>query len=96
MTFRNIGSLFDRKKKELKFTKNINLEIKEVLRGFLRTHYGDNLDKFNFTMEYNSSEKTLSIITENKTIANELSFNLGNINNFFRTRGIQLNRILIR
>ena len=94
--FKDLGNLFDIKNRNIKFSKNKNLEVREIFNDFLNKYYGNNLDKFNFIIEYNYLDKTLNIKTENKTIANELSFNLGNINIFFKTKGVQLNKILIK
>jgi hypothetical protein len=96
MTFKNLGNYFEKRKKAANINQDRSDIIKNNLRIFLTEKFGENIKGVSLKIEYNAKENNLTITTGSKTIANELSFYLGDLLDFFKKEKIPLNRILIR
>ena len=94
--FKNIGSLFEKKKVILGATQDKTSQIKHTLKSFLESKFGDNLKGFLFEISYDKNNNGLTITSSNKIIANELTLQLVELNEALQKDNIKLARILIR
>lgn len=94
--FKNLNNKFEKRLSLLSKTQSKDQDIKESLKIFLEKEFGDNLKGFSFIINYNSKDNSLTIDTQNKILASELTIRLGDINEFLKTRNIRLDRILVR
>jgi hypothetical protein len=93
---RNIGGLFERRKNSLNRSQDRSKLIKNILQEFLTQRFGDNLKGLSFNIEFNPKNNNLTITTDNKIIANELSLQLHDLAGHLKANKIALNSILIR
>ena len=94
--FKNIGTFFEKKKNLVSKNQDKTTTIKTNFYLFLKNKLGKEVLNFNFDLNYSSKENSLTIITNNKTMANELSLYLDQLNSFFKEKEIKLNQILVR
>lgn len=71
-------------------------EIKQALQGFLKNRFGDDLAGFSISIRYDYKDNQLVITTNSKTLTNELSLCLVDLNDFLKDKQIKLDRILIK
>lgn len=63
---------------------------------FLKARLGDDLDEKYISLGYNPKDNSLILNAGNKILANELTFHLVDIQEFIKTKGVKLDKILIR
>ena len=93
---KNISNIFEKKKNYLNKYQDKSSLIKYKFYLFLKNKFGNNINGFSFILNYDSNENSLIITTDNKVIANELTFQLISLNSFFKENNIRLDKILIR
>lgn len=94
--FKNIGNVFEKRKGYFNKSQDQITLIKSSFYSFLKNRFGDNLSGFSFVLNYDPKENSLTITTENKVIANELTIQLVGLHSFFKDNKIKLDKILIR
>lgn len=94
--FKDISNLFDKRKKALSSGQSKSSQIKENLTEFIKIKFGGNLSGISIKIEYNSKDNYLTITTGNKVLANEFTYILADLVEFFKSKKIKLDRILIR
>jgi hypothetical protein len=94
--FKNIGAIFERRKKILSIHQDKKSLVKQGLQGFLMERFGDNLKGLSFNIDYNSKDNSLTITADNKIVANELSLQLHDLIDYLSKQQLNLSRILIR
>ena len=93
---KNIGLLFESKKKAFDKSQDINSQINSSIRDFLKEKFGEDLKGYSVVIKYNSTENSLTIRADNKILANELTLCLAELNSVLKRDKIRLNRILVR
>ena len=93
---KNIGSIFEKRKRFLIKSQNKNSQLKEIIQDFLKEKFGDGIRGYSFGINHNSQDNSLIITANNKIVANELMLELAELSDRLRRGGIQLSRILIR
>ncbi|OGM96362.1 MAG: hypothetical protein A3B86_04495 [Candidatus Yanofskybacteria bacterium RIFCSPHIGHO2_02_FULL_38_22b] len=93
---KSINNLFEKRKNYLSKSQDKLAIIKTSFYSFLKNKFGDDIMGFSFVLNYDAKENSLTINTDNKVIANELTLQLLSINSFFKENKIKLNKILIR
>ena len=94
--FRDLGNLFERRKKLISSSENISVKITDTVDLFLKNQFGNSPQNKLFNIQYNPKEGTLLIEAGNKILANELSLRLDGLYSQFQEEKIKLNKILIR
>lgn len=93
---KSTSNIFEKRKKTIKVSLEKSSQIKESVSDFLKSKFGDSLKGLSLGLIYNSKDNSLTINTENKIIANELTLQLAGMSEFLKSKEIKLNRILIR
>lgn len=93
---KNIGSLFERRRKIFNKSQDTTLQIKNSVTSFLKDKFGEGLKGYSLVINYNSKENSLIITADSKILANELTLQLTEMNDALKRDGIKLSRILIR
>lgn len=93
---KNIGLLFESKKKSFSRSQDTSSHINNSIKNFLKEKFGESLRGYSLVIKYNSKENSLIITADSKIIANELSLQLADMNDVLKREGIKLNRILVR
>lgn len=93
---KNIGTLFEKKREILDKAQDTNSQIKDSIKTFLKEKFGESLKGYSLSINYSSRENNLTITADSKIIANEISLQLGDLNDKLKRDGIKLNRILVR
>lgn len=94
--FRNLGNLFDKKKKLISSSENESIRITGITNLFLKDQFGHSTQNKLFNISYNQKEGTLLVEAGNKIMANELSLRLADLHHQFQEKDVKLNKILIR
>lgn len=94
--FKNLNNIIEKKKNLLIKSQNLSQDISKEIRNFLIKEFGNDLEGFSFTLNYQAKNNSLAITTNNKALSSELAIRLGPLNDFLNDRGIKLNRILIK
>lgn len=94
--FNNLNNLFEKKKNYFNKNQNKTSLIKSSFYLFLKNKFENKLKNFSFILDYDPKENSLTITTENKVIANELTIQLVSLHSFFKDNEISLDKILIR
>jgi len=94
--FRNLGSLFEKKKRIISSSANTDIKIIGIVNLFLKDQFNHSSQNKLFNIRYNQKEGILRIEAGNKILANELSLRLAELSYQFQKKEIRLNRILIR
>ena len=93
---KNLGNIFEKRKNYFNKSQDKTVLIKNCFYLFLKNKFGDNLSGFSFILNYDAKENSLTVTTDNKVIANELTLQLISLNSFFKENNIRLDKILIR
>ena len=94
--FRDLGNLFERKKKLMSISESSSIRIIGITDLFLKHQFGHSSQNKLFNINYNPKEGVLLIEADSKIWANELSLRLTELYNQFKNQEIKLNKILIR
>lgn len=94
--FNNLNDIFEKKKKYFNKNQNKIDLIKSSFYLFLKNKFKNQLKGFSFVLNYDPKENSLTITTENKVVANELTIQLVSLHSFFKDDEISLDKILIR
>ena len=93
---KKIDSFFEKRKTIFNSSQDKVNKIKHTLQVFLKNRFGNSLAGLSIRISYDYKDNGLVIITDNKTLANELSFCLADLNDFLKDKQIRLGRILVR
>lgn len=94
--FKNLNNIIEKKKRLLIKSQDMSQDIGKEIKKFLIKEFGNDLEGFSFTLNYQVKNNSLAITTNNKVLSSELAIRLGPLNDFLKDRGIKLNRILIK
>jgi len=94
--FRNLGNLFEKKKRLMGSYENSGIKITGVVELFLQDQFGHSIQNKLFNTSYNQKEGSLLVEAGNKILANELSLRLADLHSKLQEEKIKLNKILIR
>ncbi len=93
---KDIGNVFERRKKILEKFQGKSLDIKDHLKVFLRDKFGNDLNGFSIGIDYNSQDNSLIITSGNKILANEITLQLADLAIFLKEKNIKVSKILVR
>jgi hypothetical protein len=94
--FKNLDNVFEKRKKVLNKSLDKNRQINAEVSNFFKKEFGEKIRGSSIVVNYNNKEESLVIVTENKILANELSYRMVELSEFLKNRSICLNKILIR
>lgn len=94
--FKDIRNRFEKKKLLLGKNQSKDQQIKREVTEFLKAEFGKNLKGLSFGVDYNGRDNSLTIRSDSKVIASELSMKLAALAVFLKERGVGLSRILVR
>lgn len=93
---KNIGALFERRKKIFNRSQDTNSQINNSIKAFLKEKFGEDLKGCSLVVSYNSKDNSLTMTADSKIIANELALQLDDLSRVLKKDGIKLDRILVR
>ena len=94
--FKEVSGFFEKRKTVFNSSQDKTKEIKYALQVFLKNRFGHDLVGLSIKISYDYRNNGLTIITSSKTLTNELSLCLVDLNNFLKDKQIRLDRILIK
>lgn len=93
---KKIDGFFEKRKVVFNSSQDKVNKIKQTLQSFLKNKFGEDLAGLSIKISYDYRGNGLVITTSNKTLTNELSLCLIDLNDFLKDKQIKLDRILIR
>ncbi len=94
--FKNVGILFEKRRRLFQGSQDKSAQINQILKEFLKEKFGEGLQGCSIKVSYSSKENSLMITADSKIIANELTLQLAELSTYLKKDNIKLNRILIR
>ncbi len=96
MVFRPLGKYFEKKKKVVLKSGDINTEIQQVVLEFINQSF-QNSDIYSLiSVEYKSTDKVLIIICPNKILSSEIALRINNLQRLLTERKILDVKVIIK
>ena len=95
--FKSLNSLVNRRIFKLKKIKDKDSLIRAAFTRFLKKQFGESLSsKIYYSLTYNDKTNSLIIKSDNKALANELSFRIKELAESIKEDNIKLDQIIIQ
>lgn len=93
--FKGLGNLFERRKTSLVWLESKSVDIRKILDIFFKEKFDQEGSHFYSQINYSLKDGSLTVRANNKTIANELVIQLGDLHDLFKKEKVNVKQIII-
>ena len=94
--FKSLNLLVSKRFTKIAKVSDKNSEIKTAVQDFLKDQFGDISSNLEYGLVYDDTKKLIVIKCANKSVANELTFKIRELQEFFKNRKIKIERVSVQ